>query len=107
MTKLLPAGYERFQTWADDWSLGTEHARRDKRMHSTQAELERFYNATKPHLDSWIQYLNGFALDAMPEKEKNLLNLALSVVEVSPAIELFGNPWPKDVYPWEKFDVAY
>ncbi|MGK2942939.1 MAG: hypothetical protein ACSLFJ_14885 [Immundisolibacter sp.] len=107
MTKALPKGYEEFQVWADVWALPTEQERRVQRMTSTQAELELFFQAVKPQLDAWIQYLNGFNLAAMAEPEKNLLNLALAVVEVSPAIELFDNPWPKDVYPWQKFTVAY
>lgn len=107
MSKTLPKQFAQFQALADDWSLPTENERRLRRMHSTQQELQRFYDATKPALDGWIQYLNGFDLDTMAEPERNLLNLALSVVEVSPAIELFDNPWPKDVYPWDKFEVAY
>jgi hypothetical protein len=105
--KVLPPHFARFQALADEWALPTENDRRNKRMHSTQEELRRFYDAAQPVLDEWIQYLNGFELDAMPEPERNLLYLALSVVEVSPAIELFDNPWPKDVYPWHKFQVSY
>lgn len=107
MSKPLPARFAQFQALADDWALPTENERRLRRMQSAQEDLQRFYDTTKPVLDEWIQYLNGFALDSMPAPERNLLNLALSVVEVSPAIELFDNPWPKDVYPWDKFDVAY
>lgn len=104
---MLPAAFAEWEPYAAKWCQATEHARREQRMHSTQAELERFYKAVKPRLDEAIQYLNGFALDDLPARERNLLNLTLSLVEVSVAVELFFNPWPLDAYPWEKFSVAY
>ena len=36
-----------------------------------------------------------------------LLNLSLALVEISVAVELFHNPWPKEAWPWEKFSVTY
>lgn len=107
MSATLPAAFAAYEDLVDHWALGTENERRNRRMTSTQAQLQAFYDRTQPALDDWVRHLNGFDLDHLPEPERNLLNLALAVVEVSPAIELFDNPWPKDVYPWDKFDVAY
>jgi hypothetical protein len=104
---MLPAPFAEWEPYAATWCLATEHARREQRMHSTQAQLEQFYKAVKPRLDEAIQYLNGFSLDGMPPRERNLLNLALSLVEISVAVELFFNPWPLDAYPWQEFSVAY
>jgi hypothetical protein len=104
---MLPAQFAQWEPYAATWCLATERERREQRMRSTQAELEQFYKAVKPRLDEAIQYLNGFPLDALPPRERNLLNLALSLVEVSVAVELFFNPWPRDAYPWQKFSVAY
>jgi hypothetical protein len=104
---MLPAQFAEWEPYAATWCLATEHDRREQRMHSTQAQLEQFYKAVKPRLDEAIQYLNGFALDALPPRERNLLNLTLSLVEVSVAVELFFNPWPLDAYAWDKFSVAY
>ncbi len=104
---LLPAPFADWEPYAATWCLATEHARREQRMHSTQAQLEQFYTAVKPRLDEAIQYLNGFALDQLAARERNLLNLTLSLVEISVAVELFFNPWPLDAYPWQEFTVAY
>ena len=104
---ILPAPFADWEPYAATWCLATEHARREQRMHSTQAQLEQFYTAVKPRLDEAIQYLNGFALDQLPARERNLLNLTLSLVEISVAVELFFNPWPLDAYPWHEFTVAY
>ena len=104
---MLPPAFAEWEPYAATWCLPTEHARREQRMHHTQAQLEAFYKAVKPRLDEAIQYLNGYDLDALPARERNLLNLTLSLVEVSVAVELFFNPWPLDAYPWDKFSVAY
>ncbi len=104
---MLPAQFADWEPYAATWCLATEHDRRERRMHSTQPELERFYRAVKPRLDEAIQYLNGFPLDNLPAPERNLLHLALSLVEISVAVELFFNPWPLDAYPWQEFSVAY
>lgn len=104
---MLPGRFSDWEPYAATWCLATERARREQRMHSTQAQLEQFYTAVKPRLDEAIQYLNGFPLDELPVGERNLLNLTLSLVEISVAVELFFNPWPLDAYPWQEFTVAY
>lgn len=104
---MLPAQFAEWEPFAADWCLATEHDRRERRMRSTQAQLEAFYKAVKPRLDEAIQYLNGFSLQNLPAPERNLLNLTLSLVEISVAVELFFNPWPLDAWPWREFSVAY
>lgn len=103
----LPEAFAQWEPFAADWCLGSEAARREQRMRSTQAQLEKFYKAVKPRLDEAIQYLNGFPVNDLPPREQNLLHLTLSLVEVSVAVELFFNPWPLDAYPWQEFSVAY
>jgi hypothetical protein len=104
---MLPAQFAEWEPFAADWCLATEHERRERRMRSTQGELEAFYRAVKPRLDEAIQYLNGFPVHDLPAPERNLLNLTLSLVEISVAVELFFNPWPLDAWPWREFSVAY
>ena len=77
---MLPAQFAEWEPFAADWCLATEHDRRERRMRSTQAQLEAFYKAVKPRLDEAIQYLNGFSLQNLPAPERNLLNLTLSLV---------------------------
>ncbi|MEL0081537.1 MAG: hypothetical protein VW985_00660 [Gammaproteobacteria bacterium] len=107
MSTHLPEAFSVLNPHAEKWALATEAARRETRMRSTQEELMAFYLAMKPLLDDAIQYLNDFDLDALPEPEQNLLNTALSLVEVSMATELFHNPWPLNAWPWESFSVAH
>lgn len=106
MSRALPADFTQLAPYAEKWALGTESSRRKTRMQSSQAELVEFYNAMKPVLDDAIQHLNKFGLDDMPEPEQNLLNTALSLVEISVAVELFRNPWPLNAWPWDAFTVT-
>ncbi len=106
MSIQLPAAFSQLAPFAEKWALPTENDRRTARMTSTQEELKVFYQAMKPVLDDAIQYLNDFDLEQMPGPERNLLNTALSLVEISVAVELFRNPWPRNAWPWEKFSVA-
>lgn len=86
---LLPPTFSDLEPWVA-WSLAKETERSHKRQASTQAELRQFYEAMLPRTQAVLTYLNQFSLDALPEEAKRLLYLALSLAEVSPAIELFG-----------------
>lgn len=107
MSVPLPAAFASLAPFADKWVLATEKARREARMTSSMEEINAFYAAMKPVLDDAIQHLNRFDLNALPAPEQNLLWLCQSLVEISVAVELFFNPWPRNAYPWEQFDVAY
>ena len=107
MSAPLPDAFASLAPFTDKWVLASEKARREARMTSSMEEIKAFYNAMKPVLDDAIQHLNQFELEALPEAEQNLLWLCQSLVEVSVAVELFFNPWPRNAYPWEKFAVTY
>ena len=106
MSTPLPAAFTQLTPYAEKWALDTERARRETRMGCSQEELTTFYQAMKPVLDDAIQHLNTFDLEKMPDPERNLLNTALSLVEISVAVELFRNPWPMNAWPWEAFSVS-
>ncbi len=106
MSNSLPQQFADLAPFADKWAIDTEQARRVERMNTSQSDLMTFYQAMKPVLDSAVQYLNQFDLNQMAPPEKRLLQMSLSLVEISVAIELFHNPWPVNAWPWEKFSVA-
>ena len=74
------------------WILPTERERQHKRYTSSMDEIRAFYDALFPRLEEVVAYLNQFPLDEMPEDTERLLHLCLSVVEVSNAVEMFGQP---------------
>jgi hypothetical protein len=75
-----------------EWSLPTERARNAKRRSSSMEQLKHFYDTMLPRTEAVLEHLDKFPLEQMPEQERRLLYLALSLAEVANAIELFKNP---------------
>ena len=107
MSVLLPEQFPTLNPYAEKWAIDSEEKRRIMRMNSSQSELQSFYQTMKPILDEVIQYLNQFNLDELADAERHLLQMSLSLVEISVAVELFRNPWPLNAWPWEKFSVSH
>ena len=59
-------------------------------------EMREFYDAFFPRLEEAIDYCDKFALDDIPEDALNLLHLIYSLIMVSMAVEVFGQPKPTD-----------
>lgn len=90
------------------WCLDTERARNRKRLASTMDEIREFYEAMHKRIDDALDYLNTFPIDKMPEPERNLLNLTLSLAEVANAVELFKTqPGVIDGYDPELFYIIH
>jgi len=92
MSAMLPARFAALEPFAPTWCLATEAERWHRRHASTMAELTMFYDAFFPRLEEAIDYCNAFPLDRLPDDVTNLLRLIYSLVMVSMAIEVFGQP---------------
>lgn len=93
----LPAAFRDLEQWTA-WSLETEQERSDKRQASSIDELKALYDAVLPRAEEALSYLEQFPLDAMPADARRLFLLTLSLAEVAPAVELFGQPAVVDGY---------
>lgn len=93
----LPEAFRDLEPWLA-WSLATEKERSDKRQASSLAELRAFYEAMLTRLEDIFAYLDQFPLDALPADAHRLLFLSLSLAEVAPAVEQFGQPQVIDGY---------
>ncbi len=80
------------------WALATEAERMSKRQTSEMAEIQAFYDAIFPRMLAVIAYLNECALEAMPEAATRLMYLTLSLAEIAPAVENFGQPREPDTF---------
>ncbi len=80
------------------WGLATETERNAKRIASEQADLEAFAGAMLPRMDAICAHLQQFPLDGLPEPERRLLFMLLSVAEVAPSVEGYGKPQVPDGY---------
>jgi hypothetical protein len=83
------ADLERFT----DWCLPTEQERYTKRLNTTMAEMQEFYDAAFARLEDAMVYLDArFPLHEMPDDAKALMHLMQSLVNVSFPIEVWKQP---------------
>jgi len=82
----LPAPFADLQPFAD-WSLPTETERYAKRLASSMAELQAFYEAAFPRLEDMAVYLEQLPLHDLPDDARALLFLSFSLINVSFPIE--------------------
>lgn len=98
----LPKKFKDLEKWTD-WSLATEIERSDKRQASTMEDIQAFYDAMLARMEEVLPYLEKFSLDELPENAKRLFHLTLSLAEVAPAVEQFGQPSVVDGYDIKRF----
>ncbi len=87
----LPADFADLEPFAD-WALEFEGERYAKRLSSTMAELEAFYDAAFPRLSDSTDYLTALGLDDISDEDRNLLWLFASLVTVSFPVEVWRQP---------------
>jgi len=98
----LPEPFQDLESYLA-WSLPTERERSAKRQASTLAEIKAFYDAMLARLEEVLSYLGQFPLENIPEDVQRLFFLALSLAEVAPAIENFGQPRVVEGYDIARF----
>jgi hypothetical protein len=82
------ADLERFS----DWDLPTEPERYAKRLASSMAEMQDFYDAAFGRLEDAISYLDKFPLDDLPDDARALMHVMQSLVMVSFPVEVWKQP---------------
>lgn len=87
----LPAGFGALEPYLA-WALPSEPERYAKRLASSMAEMQAFYDAAFPLLEPVMTYLDAFALEDLPDAERNLLHLMFSLVMVSFPVEVWKQP---------------
>ena len=94
---LLPAQFHDLEQWRA-WSLATDQERSNQRQASTMDDIKAFYDAMLVRMEEVLPYLEQFSVDALPEDATRLFYLVLSLAEVAPAVEQFGQPSVVDGY---------
>jgi hypothetical protein len=87
----LPAEFADLEPFSD-WCLEFERERYAKRLSSSMAELQAFYDAAFPRLEAAMSYLDQYALDALPDDATHLLWLCYSLVNASFPVEVWHQP---------------
>jgi hypothetical protein len=88
---VLPPEFADLEPFAD-WALPTEPERYAKRLASSMAELQAFYDAALPRLEDAASYLEQLPLDALPDDATRLLHLTYSLINVSFPVEAWRQP---------------
>jgi hypothetical protein len=102
MTGTLPSGFEALEPFVADWALADAVARMTKRQTSDMAEIRGFYDAMLPMGEQALSHLRQFELGELPDDAERLLKLMLSLAEVAPAVEWYGDPRVYDGFPIER-----
>ena len=92
MTALLPREFADLEPFAADWCLPTQEARYEKRLASSMAEIQAFYDAITPRAEAAMVYLDQYSLDDMPWEAQNLMHLLFSMIMVSFPVEVWRQP---------------
>ncbi len=88
---MLPDAFRDLEPLASDgWCLATERDRVRRRHASAPETLRAFYDRFAPRLEAVVAHLDAGELDALGERDQNLMYLLLSMAEVSFAVEKFG-----------------
>jgi hypothetical protein len=87
----LPAEFSDLEPFAG-FALPSERDRYAKRIESSMAELQEFYDAAFPRLEAAMEYLDQFALDALADDAQHLLWLYCALVTVSFPVEVWRQP---------------
>ncbi|MDO3646952.1 hypothetical protein [Nocardia mangyaensis] len=91
-TPLLPAEFADLEPFAAMWCLPSETERYDRRLESTMADMQRFYDAITARAEDALTYCDKFSIDEMPEDAKNLMYLLYSMIQVSFPVEVWRQP---------------
>ena len=94
--RMLPAEFSDLEPFVEGWCLDSEPERYAKRLSSTMAEIQAFYDAVFPRAEAAMQYLEKFPLDALPEDANRLLKLLYSLILMSFAVEIWKQPYIPD-----------
>jgi hypothetical protein len=87
--RLLPAEFAALEPFME-WAIPSMEGRIEKRRTASFANAQAFYDVIFPRIAGILDYLDRFDLNDMPDDARRLSWLALSLVEISPAIEMFG-----------------
>jgi hypothetical protein len=98
----LPQPFQDLEPYLE-WSLPTERERSAKRQSSTMAEINTFYDAMLARMEEILPYLAQFPLENIPGDVQRLFFLTLSLAEVAPAVENFGQPSVAEGYDISRF----
>lgn len=93
MTKIesfiLPDGFDELLSFAS-WALPSADLRQNRRLAATSEELKALYRAVQPRLADALEEVDKFEMGSLPDKQRNLFYILLSLAEIAPHVELYN-----------------
>lgn len=84
----LPPEFAELESFLD-WALPSANERQTRRRTATPSELKIFYDAMLRRIDAILAEVDRYPLGKLPESHHAIYNLALSLAEIAPHIELY------------------
>ncbi len=100
---LLPPGFAELEPFTQ-WALPTETQRNALRVASSQEALQAFVDAILPRAEDIAKRVDATETP-WPEPVERLFLMLLSLAEVAPAIEYYGQPTVVDGYASARFQA--
>ena len=94
----LPGEFNDLEIWCDSWCHSNTNDRNAARYAHSMDQINAFYDALLPRAEAALDYLSQFQLGELPEDAQHLMHLMLSLAEIGPAVEWFGQPQVIDGY---------
>jgi len=89
----LPDGFDDLEPFVGEWVLPSSPARAQKRHATSIDEINKFYDALRPRLKEVLTYLDTVPYsEDMSAQDRRLLELTLSLAEITPAVEWYQQP---------------
>ncbi|OBB21595.1 hypothetical protein [Mycolicibacterium elephantis] len=93
MNTSLPSEFSHLEHLVPEWAIEDGHERYVKRVNSSMAEIQAFYDQMFPCAEEALAYVDKFDyVEPLPEDVANLRNLLYSLITVSLAVELWKQP---------------
>lgn len=93
MSQKLPEPFADLEPLVEEWAIANGHQRYVKRVSSTMAELQAFYDRMFPRAREAIDYIDQFDYrEALPAPVATLRDLVYSLITVALAVEVWKQP---------------
>ena len=102
----MPTGFAPREPFVTEWVLDDSRARATKRAATPYASIKACYDALLPVASQALQYFAGLHLGALDDRQERLLKLLLSLAEVGPSVEWYGQPTVVDGFPAHRFQLT-
>ncbi len=107
MSAPLPKQFAHLETLREQWDLPTERERHLTRVTNPLEDSIKIYDALLPLIEPIVEHLADFDIDALPPPQQSLLNLSLSFMEVSMAVEILKATTVPGGFAHQRFEVVF